>query len=106
MVMAHVGGLHPMPLYGQSSGSPRRFMHFCLNNGQVRLDSPALGAIYTAAMLLRRVAFPPTSASPACPAPPRSRPLGPVGCTRSSWRGVLVLIRSKTDGSRNALRNL
>jgi hypothetical protein len=45
-----------MPLYGQWSGSPRRFNALsCFN---VRLDSPAPGAIYMPIMLLRRVAFP------------------------------------------------
>jgi hypothetical protein len=45
-----------MPLYAQWSGSPRRFNALsCFN---VRLDSPAPGAIYMPIMLLRRVAFP------------------------------------------------
>jgi hypothetical protein len=40
-----------MPLYGQWSGSPRRFNALrCFN---VRLDSPAPGAIYMPIMLLR-----------------------------------------------------
>src|SRR5262245_1193797 len=45
-----------MPLYGQWSGSPRRFNALsCFN---VRLDSPAPCGIYMPIMLLRRVAFP------------------------------------------------
>jgi hypothetical protein len=57
-----------MPLYGQWSGSPRRFNALsCFN---VRLDSPAPFAIFWA-MLLRRVAFPDFCV----PAQPRSRPL-------------------------------
>jgi hypothetical protein len=35
-----------MPRYGQSSGSPRRFNALNCFNGQVRLNSPAPGAIY------------------------------------------------------------
>jgi hypothetical protein len=43
-----------MPLYGQSSGSRRRFNALRWFNGQVWLDSPAPRAIYMPIMLLRR----------------------------------------------------
>jgi hypothetical protein len=59
-----------MPLYGQWSGSPRRFNALsCFN---VRLDSPAPGAIFRPRCC---VAFPDFCEPPACPAQPRSRPL-------------------------------
>jgi hypothetical protein len=57
MVMVPVGGLHQclctVSRADRLAGSCIK-LFFCLNNGQV---SPAPGAIYTAAMLLRRVAF-------------------------------------------------
>src|SRR5215471_9774246 len=62
-------------------------------------------------MLLRRVAFP-DFCSPACPAQPRSRPLGPGGCTRSSmtasecWNSgqIIHITRSANRGACAHLR--
>jgi hypothetical protein len=62
-----------MPLYGQWSGSPRRFNALsCFN---VRLDSPTPGAIYVPIMLSRRVAFP-DFCEPCLPSPAEKPPAG------------------------------